>query len=165
MTQEEVAELLSRHKSWVCRRLALVEKLADPARRTCGWGSVGHRRTVAGPVAGRQPSPRAGQRLPPRQADRRRARRRGRPAPGCRRAGPRSSTSWTSRARPCGKRGRKPAGPRTRGSAHRATAWRDVDLRLGGPPPGWRPALRPRPRRPNALRSAGPDAGILPVDP
>jgi ParB-like chromosome segregation protein Spo0J len=32
MTQVEVAELLCRHKSWVCRRLALVEKLADEAR-------------------------------------------------------------------------------------------------------------------------------------
>lgn len=28
MTQVEVAELLGRHKTWVCRRLALVEKLA-----------------------------------------------------------------------------------------------------------------------------------------
>jgi hypothetical protein len=32
MTQVEVAELLGRHKSWVCRRLALVEKLADEVR-------------------------------------------------------------------------------------------------------------------------------------
>jgi ParB-like chromosome segregation protein Spo0J len=32
LTQVEVAELLGRHKSWVCRRLALVEKLADAAR-------------------------------------------------------------------------------------------------------------------------------------
>jgi ParB family transcriptional regulator, chromosome partitioning protein len=32
MTQAEVAELLGRHKSWVCRRLALVEKLADEVR-------------------------------------------------------------------------------------------------------------------------------------
>ena len=32
LTQLEVAELLGRHKSWVCRRLALVEKLADAAR-------------------------------------------------------------------------------------------------------------------------------------
>lgn len=32
MTQVEVAELLGRHKSWVCRRLALVEKLAGEAR-------------------------------------------------------------------------------------------------------------------------------------
>ena len=32
LTQVEVAELLGRHKSWVCRRLALVEKLADDAR-------------------------------------------------------------------------------------------------------------------------------------
>jgi ParB/RepB/Spo0J family partition protein len=32
LTQVEAAELLGRHKSWVCRRLALVEKLADAAR-------------------------------------------------------------------------------------------------------------------------------------
>jgi hypothetical protein len=31
MTQVEVAELLGRHKSWVCRRLALVEKLTNEA--------------------------------------------------------------------------------------------------------------------------------------
>jgi ParB/RepB/Spo0J family partition protein len=38
MTQVEVAELLSRHKSWVCRRLALVEKLADEARQDLRLG-------------------------------------------------------------------------------------------------------------------------------
>jgi ParB/RepB/Spo0J family partition protein len=32
MTQVEVAELLGHHKTWVCRRLALVEKLAGEAR-------------------------------------------------------------------------------------------------------------------------------------
>jgi ParB/RepB/Spo0J family partition protein len=32
LSQVEVAELLGRHKSWVCRRLALVEKLADAVR-------------------------------------------------------------------------------------------------------------------------------------
>jgi len=32
LTQVEVAELLGRHKSWVCRRLALVEKLASEAK-------------------------------------------------------------------------------------------------------------------------------------
>jgi predicted transcriptional regulator len=32
LTQTEVAELLTRHKSWVCRRLALLEKLGDEAR-------------------------------------------------------------------------------------------------------------------------------------
>jgi ParB/RepB/Spo0J family partition protein len=32
LTQVGVAERLGRHKSWVCRRLALVEKLADAAR-------------------------------------------------------------------------------------------------------------------------------------
>jgi ParB/RepB/Spo0J family partition protein len=38
MTQVDVAELLGRHKSWVCRRLALVEKLADPAREDLRLG-------------------------------------------------------------------------------------------------------------------------------
>jgi ParB-like chromosome segregation protein Spo0J len=33
LTQVEVAELLGRHKSWVCRRLALLEKLADDVRQ------------------------------------------------------------------------------------------------------------------------------------
>jgi ParB-like chromosome segregation protein Spo0J len=32
LSQVEVGELLGRHKSWVCRRLALIEKLADPAQ-------------------------------------------------------------------------------------------------------------------------------------
>jgi len=40
LTQEEVAELLSRHKSWVCRRLALVEKLAEAAREDLRLGLV-----------------------------------------------------------------------------------------------------------------------------
>lgn len=38
MTQVEVAELLCRHKTWVCRRLALVEKLADEAREDLRLG-------------------------------------------------------------------------------------------------------------------------------
>jgi ParB-like chromosome segregation protein Spo0J len=33
LAQTEVAELLGRHKSWVCRRLALLEKLADDVRQ------------------------------------------------------------------------------------------------------------------------------------
>src|ERR1700722_6199134 len=32
LSQPEVAELLGRHKSWVCRRLALVERLVEEAR-------------------------------------------------------------------------------------------------------------------------------------
>lgn len=32
LAQVEVAELLGRHKSWVCRRLALIEKLSEPAK-------------------------------------------------------------------------------------------------------------------------------------
>ncbi len=38
MTQVEVAELLGRHKSWVCRRLALVEKLTGEAREDLRLG-------------------------------------------------------------------------------------------------------------------------------
>jgi ParB-like chromosome segregation protein Spo0J len=33
LSQVEAAELLGRHKSWVCRRLALLEKLADDVRQ------------------------------------------------------------------------------------------------------------------------------------
>jgi ParB-like chromosome segregation protein Spo0J len=32
LPQVEVAELLGRHKSWVCRRLALIERLGEPAK-------------------------------------------------------------------------------------------------------------------------------------
>lgn len=38
MTQIEVAELLGRHKSWVCRRLALLEKLGSRAREDLRLG-------------------------------------------------------------------------------------------------------------------------------
>jgi ParB-like chromosome segregation protein Spo0J len=56
LTQEEVAELLSRHKSWVCRRLALVEKLAEPARQDLQLGllSVTAARSLVRLPAGNQ---------------------------------------------------------------------------------------------------------------
>jgi ParB/RepB/Spo0J family partition protein len=38
LSQVEVAELLGRHKSWVCRRLALLEKLGDEARQDLRLG-------------------------------------------------------------------------------------------------------------------------------
>jgi ParB/RepB/Spo0J family partition protein len=40
LTQVEVAELLGRHKSWVCRRLALLEKLADEVQAELRLGLV-----------------------------------------------------------------------------------------------------------------------------
>lgn len=40
LSQPAVATLLGRHKSWVCRRLALLEKLAEPAREDLGLGLV-----------------------------------------------------------------------------------------------------------------------------
>src|SRR3954471_13782084 len=57
MTQVEVAELLSRHKSWVCRRLALVERLADTAREDLRLGllSATAARALVRLPAGNQP--------------------------------------------------------------------------------------------------------------
>jgi ParB-like chromosome segregation protein Spo0J len=40
LTQVEVAELLGRHKSWVCRRLALIEKLGETARADLQVGLI-----------------------------------------------------------------------------------------------------------------------------
>ena len=56
LTQEEVAELLTRHKSWVCRRLALVEKLAEAARNDLQLGllSVTAARSLVRLPAGNQ---------------------------------------------------------------------------------------------------------------
>jgi ParB/RepB/Spo0J family partition protein len=57
LTQVEVAELLGRHKSWVCRRLALVEKLADAARDDLRLGllSATAARALVRLPAGNQP--------------------------------------------------------------------------------------------------------------
>jgi hypothetical protein len=38
LKQPEVAELLSRHKSWVCRRLALLERLSEECREDLSLG-------------------------------------------------------------------------------------------------------------------------------
>jgi ParB-like chromosome segregation protein Spo0J len=38
LPQVEVADLLGRHKSWVCRRLALIEKLGEPAQEALKVG-------------------------------------------------------------------------------------------------------------------------------
>jgi len=40
LSQPAVAELLGRHKSWVCRRLALLEKLSPQAREDLGLGLI-----------------------------------------------------------------------------------------------------------------------------
>src|SRR5437899_11860224 len=40
LTQVEVAELLGRHKRWVCRRLALIEKLGPEAREELQAGLI-----------------------------------------------------------------------------------------------------------------------------
>jgi hypothetical protein len=41
MTQVEAAQLLGRHKSWVCRRLALLEKLSASVKEDLRLGLVG----------------------------------------------------------------------------------------------------------------------------
>jgi hypothetical protein len=40
LAQAEVAELMGRHKSWVCRRLALLERLADECREEMALGLI-----------------------------------------------------------------------------------------------------------------------------
>lgn len=57
LSQVEVAALLGRHKSWVCRRLALVEKLADVARDDLRLGllSATAARALVRLPAGNQP--------------------------------------------------------------------------------------------------------------
>jgi ParB-like chromosome segregation protein Spo0J len=57
LSQLEVADLLGRHKSWVCRRLALIEKLADEARQDLRLGllSVTAARSLVRLPAGNQP--------------------------------------------------------------------------------------------------------------
>jgi ParB/RepB/Spo0J family partition protein len=47
LSQVEVAELLGRHKSWVCRRLALLEKLAEEVRQDLRLGLVSARQARA----------------------------------------------------------------------------------------------------------------------
>jgi ParB-like chromosome segregation protein Spo0J len=56
LTQVEAAELLGRHKSWVCRRLALLEKLAVEAREDLRLGllSVTAARSLVRLPAGNQ---------------------------------------------------------------------------------------------------------------
>jgi hypothetical protein len=58
LTQVEVAELLGRHKSWVCRRLALVEKLACEAKDDLRLGllSATLARSLVRLPAGNQPA-------------------------------------------------------------------------------------------------------------
>jgi len=56
LSQPEVAELLGRHKSWVCRRLALLEKLSTDVRQDLEVGllSATAAREIARLPAGNQ---------------------------------------------------------------------------------------------------------------
>jgi ParB/RepB/Spo0J family partition protein len=56
LSQVEVAELLGRHKSWVCRRLALLEKLVEEVRQDLRLGLVSARtaRELVSLPAGKQ---------------------------------------------------------------------------------------------------------------
>ena len=51
LSQVEVAELLGRHKSWVCRRLALIERLGSKARDELRVGLLGDQRPIAALLA------------------------------------------------------------------------------------------------------------------
>ena len=82
LSQAEVAELLGRHKSWVCRRLALLEKLCTGCASGPGSRAIDpDRRARDRPVAGRQPIGSGGCNAAG-GAQRRRACRRGPPASG-----------------------------------------------------------------------------------
>ena len=143
LTQDEVAELLCRHKSWVCRRLALVEKLAEPARADLSLGllSITAARSLVRLPAGNQTdvlATRHREKLTAAELD------------GvvdlllAATARPTRSTSWSSRARPCSKRGRRPAGPLILGSARPEIASRDVWPRCWRDWAGWRPGCEVR---------------------
>jgi ParB/RepB/Spo0J family partition protein len=58
LSQVEVSELLGRHKSWVCRRLALLEKLVEEVRQDLRLGLVSARtaRALVSLPAGKQSS-------------------------------------------------------------------------------------------------------------
>jgi ParB/RepB/Spo0J family partition protein len=119
LTQVEVAELLGRHKSWVCRRLALVEKLADAACDDLRLGllSATAARALVRLPRGNQTELASSTPWSTCSAPRRPARSR--------------SSSWGSRAGPWSRRARRSAGPSTPGSVAPATGWR------GGWPPCW----------------------------
>ena len=125
MTQVEVAEILGRHKSWVCRRLALVEKLTNEAREDLRLGllSTTAARSLVRLPAGNQVDVLATlhrDELTAAELD------------GvvdllltCA-ASRRRSTFWPNRALRCSKRGSRRAGPGTLDSARPAIASRDA---------------------------------------
>ena len=80
MTQVEAAELLGRHKSWVCRRLALIEKLVGEARGFAPGIAFRSGCKVAGAVAHGQPECSADD-IASRRLDVRRTEQRGRSPP------------------------------------------------------------------------------------
>ena len=55
LSQSEVAELLGKHKSWVCRRLALLERLVEEAAGLATGAALAVRGAAVDPVAVRQP--------------------------------------------------------------------------------------------------------------
>ncbi len=163
MTQVEVAELLGRHKSWVCRRLALVEKLTNEAREDLRLGLLSTTAARAlSAVAGRQPGRRTGNPAP-RRVDSRRARRSG--GAGARRAEPITGSVHPGPTAAClaasAAAGGMGLGPSTqqRGQSRCATPYRCV----GRPGPHGGLATKSGPRRPDALRSSGADAGLFPA--
>ena len=94
LSQVEVAGLLGRHKSWVHRRLALLERLCDEGRgRSAAGAAERDRRPPVRAVAHGQPARGAG-RLPARAIEHAGIDRNGRSAAWPRRRGKRRSTSW-----------------------------------------------------------------------
>ena len=165
LTQEEVAELLSRHKSWVCRRLALVEKLAEAAREDLRLGllSVTAARSLVRLPAGNQVPVLAT--LHRDKLTAAEARWRSGLDPGCPRPDPAAvhpgpATPSLAAGAAGNRLGLGPPSQRI-GQPRGPTS----ELYLGGPPPDGDLAQEPRPRWFDPLRSSDPHAGILPVGP
>ena len=168
LTQVEVAFRLGRHKSWVCRRLALVEKLAEPAREDLRLGllSATAARSLVKLPTGNQPEVLAA--LHRDELTAAEARRRGQPL-GCH-TGPIAAGIHPGPAAfglatvPSGDRlGLRPAAQPT-GQPGGATPGR----RAGGPEPSGDLAAPPGPGRPDARSTAWswrPDATAWPATP
>ena len=163
MTQVEVAELLGRHKSWVCRRLALVEKLTGEAREDLRLGLLS---TTAARELVRLPAGNQVDVLATLHRDELTAAELGgvvdlvlaaqQPVAGSVHPGPTTPCLAASAAA-----GRMGLGPSTqpRRQSRRATPYQ----RVGRPGPHGGLAPKSGPRRPDPLRSSGADASLFPA--
>ncbi len=139
LSQVEAAQLLNKHKSWVCRRLALLERLGVEAQAELRLGllSPGLARQLTRLPVGNQAAVLAAMRFPDRSRSSRRRRSVARRVPGSGRPhidGPTRGLAATgSRASPRSafESGGQSTGPATGAGARRARADRDLAASSG----------------------------------